>query len=884
MFRVREWLHRLVGTFGAGRRDVDLQEELRAHAEIAADEARKRDTPEALRHAAVRHGGVVQAMELQREQRGFAWVAALGRDLRYGSRSLLRDRGSVGLAVLALSLGIGATTVMFSVVRSVFIDAFPFPDATRVVHFFVHTNGKAVRSFPADEFALYRERNTVFTNVIGGDKSNVIYQWQGVPYSVESWYLDPQVSGLGVRPILGREPTEADGAEGAPPTFLISDRLWAERFNRDPSVLGMTLKLNGTTRTLIGVMPPRFLLSGADIFFPTTFTATMSAARIGRLANERPNLFTFAQLKPGVTKAQAAANIAVVARGIAAQFPDRYPSKDLNVTLQTMGDVHTPASTKDMVWILAGAVLMLLLIACSNVANLMLARATARETEFALRAGLGASRARLMMQLLAESVVLASVAAVFGAFLGYAGVEWVRVAAPRNGLPVEMGIRFSTQALLAALAVSMIVTLLSGLAPALRAARDDLQGRLVASGRGVGVGSGRGRLRMMLVAVQVTLAIVLLVGAGLMMRTFLAIQRVDLGFNPTNVIVAGVVVDRPFPREQRLLFMRQAVDRIRAIPGVETVSPALGAPLARRANSPVQIPGTVPAGKWTTALEAVGEEYFHAAGVPLAAGRLLSRGDVEAARAVIVVNRRFVQEFLAGTNPLGRMARLDAVGGNPAQEDPPLFEIVGVVGDTRNNGPRSESSPQAYLPYPWIPAAALFLARTNVDPHSVTHAVRREVAAVNPDVALERGTLVFEDTIHRVVFAAPQFAMGLMTAFAGVGLVLAAIGVFSVMAYTVSLQTRDIGVRMALGAEPGGVVRMLVAKGLWPIAIGSVLGVGAAYGLSRVMANQIYGVTATDPLTFAAVVAVLAVVGVTACVLPARRATRVDPLIALRSE
>ena len=253
-----------------------------------------------------------------------------------------------------------------------------------------------------------------------------------------------------MRPILGREPTEADGLEGAPPTFLISDRLWAARFNRDPTILGMTLKLNSTVRTLIGVLPPRFLLSGADIFLPTTFTATTTAARLGGSGNAPPVVFTFAQLKPGVTKEQAAANIAAVARSIVELFPDRHPSKDVQVTLRTMGDVHTADSTKNMVWILAGAVLMLLLIACSNVANLLLARATARETELALRAGLGASRSRLMLQLLAESVVLAGAGAVVGAFLGYAGVQWTRAAIPLTGLPSEMEIRLSSQALLAA--------------------------------------------------------------------------------------------------------------------------------------------------------------------------------------------------------------------------------------------------------------------------------------------------------------------------------------------------------------------------------------------------------------------------------------------------
>jgi putative ABC transport system permease protein len=894
MSRLREWLHRLAGTFGGGRPDPDLREELQVHTEIAAEKAPR----EAGHRIIAQHIGIAQAMEAQRDQRGFAWLSALGRDVRYAVRSLLRDRGSVALAVLALSLGIGATTIIFSVVYSVFIQAFPFADSPRIVQFRLQANGKTIRSvaYPADEFLEYRARNSVFTDVLGGAGGNVLYQWEGVTYYAKIFYFDPHgLPALGVHPVAGRELNEADGVEGAPPTFLISDRLWAWRFKRNPNILGMPFKLNGTVRTLIGVMPPRFLLTGADIFVPTTFTASTTDARVGGTGMDKPWLFTFAHLKPGVTQEQAAANIAAVARTVAEQFPDRYPTKDLKnlqVTVRSLADFFTADSLKEMVWILAGAVLMLLLIACSNVANLLLARATARETELALRASLGASRVRLVLQLLAESFVLAVVGASLGSFLAYAGIEWVRATIPSSALPSEMEIRFSGQALLASVALSMALTLLCGLAPALRAARGDLHGRLLNSSRGAGARRVRSGLQTTLVAVQVTLAIVLLVGAGLMMRTLFALQDVDPGFNPNHMLAAQIEYpqEQRLTRDQRVLFVRRAVDRIRTMPGVVAVSPSVTTPNQVAWVTPLNIPGTTPTGSWRTAIELVGEDYFLATGVPLVSGRVFSPMDLEGARPVAVVNRRFGREFLGEENPIGRMVSFAVVNQVNGQKTPTLFEIVGVVGDTRVSGLQEDPKPEAYLPYTSVDAdARTILLRTSVPPLLLAEKLRREIAAVNPDVAITQGrsardTMVLADMINRATFAAPKFALGLMAAFGAVGLILTAIGVFSVMSYTVSLQTRDIGIRMALGARAGSVMQAIVLKGLVPIAIGVVAGTGAAYGLSRLMANQIYGVTATDPWTFAGVIIILVAVGILACALPARRAIRVDPIVALRSE
>ncbi len=816
-------------------------------------------------------------------------LRSVARDLRYAVRSLRQDRGSVALAVLALSLGIGATTVIFSVVYSVLIAAFPFADNLRVVHFYITAADRPGGSawYPAPEFVDYRSQNHVFSDVLGGVSLEVLYNLDNATYRVRGTHLDTRaLRALGVRPILGRDMTDADGAPDAPPTFLMSDRMWNERFNRDPGVLGMTLKLNGTMRTLIGILPPRFLLQAADVFFPFTITASLTDALIGGTGKRPLSVWTYARLKPGVTPEQAAADLDVIARNEARLYPTRYP-ENFKISVTSLADAYTAASLTQMVYILVGAVLMLLMIACSNVANLLLARATAREAELALRASLGASRGRLMRQLLAESLVLATAGTVVGGFLAYAGLQWVQAAIPATALPSEMAIRFSGQALAATVGVAMLTALLCGLAPALRAARGDLHGRLMGTGKGVGLRSGHGRLRSLLVMVQMTLAIVLLVGAGLMMRTLFALQTIELGLNPSNVLVGRFA----FPQGQtqtpaeRTLFLEQVLQRVSALPGVVAVSPSGGLPLQGGPSSPLMIPGIAAAARSTTSLEFVGDGYFRAIGLPLIRGRLLAPEDVIGARKVAVVNRAFAREFLENADPIGRTVVFGAVDRGAAPGQSSLFEIVGVVGDARNLGPQNETRAQAFVPYtvPGMLGSGAIVVKTSVDPHALAHGVRQQIWDVNQNVALMNAESL-EDVLHRTALAAPRFGVGLMGSFAALGLILSAIGVFSVMAYTVSLQTHDIGIRMALGAEPRGVLRLIVLKGLRPILAGVVVGLAAAYGLSRVMESHIYGVTATDPWTYALVAAVLTAVGVIACLLPARRAMKVDPLIALRRE
>jgi putative ABC transport system permease protein len=823
---------------------------------------------------------------------GLGWI---GRDLRHAVRSLVRDRTSVVLALVALSLGIGSATVIFSVAYSVFVNTLPYKDPGRVVHFYITAADRPGRSawYPVEEFLDYRAQNQVFSDVLGGASMEVLYRLDNGTYRVRGAIIDPHaLRALGVAPVLGRDMTDADGAANAPPTFLMSDRMWNERFNRDPDVLGMTLDLNGTFRTLIAVLPPRVLLHNADVFFPTTITPDLTDAVVAGPANRPLDVWTYARLKPGVSKAQAAANIDVIAHNEARLHPTRYP-QNFSISVVSLADAYTAESLQQMVYILIGAVLMLLLIACSNVANLLLARAAARETELALRASLGSSRARLMHLLLAESFVLAVAGTIVGGALAFAGLQWARAAIPANLLPAGMAIRFSTQAFWTTIAVTVVTTLLCGIAPALRAARGNLGARLAGSGKGVGLSSGHGRLRTIFVTIQVTLAIVLLVGAGLMMRTLISLRNIDPGIDTTNVLVGRF----SFPQNQRATpaersqFVRQVVERVGTIPGVLAASPSIGVPLEGSAVLTVSVPGGVSSAPPRSMLELVGSGYFRAIGLSVVNGRPIEAADVEGARHVAVVNRAFVRQFFGETNPIGRPitfppldGMMNAAGGPSGAPHPVLFDVVGVVADARNGGLERDVQPEVFLPFtaPPITTGAL-VVKAAVNPLSLQHQVEQEIWKVDRGVAL-MNVATLDDLVHRDSMAAPAFGFGLLGTFAAIGLVLAAIGVFSVMAYSVSLQTRDIGIRIALGAEPRGVLRMALWKGLRPVLVGVVLGAAASYALSRLMANQIYGVTATDPWTFAAVVIILIIVGAAACVLPARRATRIDPLTALRAE
>jgi putative ABC transport system permease protein len=817
-------------------------------------------------------------------------LTSIGQDLRYALRSFGKDRGSIALALLALALGIGASAVIFSVVYSVLINPFPYKNGGRLLYIYTHNAtdpghfGRNV--YTVKEFLEIRAQNHVFSAVLGGTTGiDVNYLLGNSTFDTRGAALEPATfAALGFTPVLGRPITESDADPAAPPVFLMSDRLWNERFHRDPKILGMTMTINGVPRTLIGILPPHFLLFRGDFFFPMRITPDLTGAFTGGPAAQPLLVWTVPLLKPGVTLTEAAADVNVVLHNQAKVSPNLYP-KQFNVYLDTITDITT-ASLQKMIYILLGAVLMLLLIGCTNVANLLLARATARERELTVRATLGASRSRLVRQLLTESFVLAAVGAALGCLLAYGGLYLVRNLIPPNTVPEEIDIRLSVVALLATVAVTVLATLLCGIAPAFHAARRDLHTRLATAGKGVAASSSHGLLRKVLIAAQVALSIVLLIGAGLMMRTFFALESVDLGIHSGDILAARIV----FPRgeyvssAQKQAFFRQLLPRISAIPGVSSATESLTLPVEGSPSSTLNVSGATHSENWNAHIESVDQNYFPTVGLALVRGQLFSAADVDTARDVIVVNRKFVHDFFGDSDPIGRTIKFDLFESLPEVPRNTYFEIVGVVGDARNNGLENSVEPEAFIPYTFLARLnGTLLVRTSVPPESILNDVQQQVSAVDRNIALANaGSL--ENILHRDFVASPEFGFALLATFAGIGLLLSMIGVFSVMAYTVSLQTHDIGVRMALGAQPGGVMRMVLVNGLRPIVIGVAIGVGASLGLSKLMASQIYGVTATDPWTFGGVVMILAVVGTAACLLPARRATRIDPLVALRYE
>jgi putative ABC transport system permease protein len=817
-------------------------------------------------------------------------IGSFGRDLRHALRNFCRDRGSVALALLALALGIGASAVIFSVVYNVLIEPFPYKNGDRLLYTYTHDvkqpgpYGRNV--YTARELLDFRRDNHVFSAILSGTTGmDMTYALENATYVTRGAALEPATfAALGLKPQLGREITDSDAAPGAPPVFLMSDRLWNEKFNRDPKIVGMSMTINGVPRTLIGILPPRFLLFRGDIFLPMTVTPDLTSAFIGGPANRPLFVWTVPILKPGVTVQQATADMNVILHNEAKTYPDLYP-KEFTVRLGTIVGVTT-AGLQSMIYILLGAVLMLLLIACSNVANLLLARASARERELALRATLGASRRRLVRQLLTEAFVLAGVGAALGCVLAYAGLHWVKAMIPPNTVPEEINIQLNGVALAATVGITMLATLLCGTAPALRAVRGDLYERLAFAGKGVGSGSRHGLMRNGLVAAQVGLSIVLLVGAGLMMRTFFALEHADLGIDPKNILAARLV----FPRGQYLTpqakreFFRQILPRIGAIPGVASATESIFLPVEGGAASATTVPGTTHAETWNSAIELVDENYFRTVGLPLIRGQFLSAADVESARNVIVVNRTLVREFFGNSDPIGRTIKFNVFDNIPGAARDTYFEIVGVVGDARNAGFEQSVEPEAFLPYTFAASAdSELLLKTSVGPDSIVNDLQRQLSAVDRNISLAN-VAPLETILHRDFVASPEFGLVLLSIFAGIGLTLSAIGVFSVMAYTVSLQTHDIGIRMALGAQPKRVLKMVLLKGLQPIIAGIVVGLFASSALTRLMATQIWGVTATDPWTFGGVVTILAAVGLAACLIPALRATKVDPIIALRHE
>jgi putative ABC transport system permease protein len=827
------------------------------------------------------------------------------RDFRYAVRSLAKDRKFAFVAVFALALGIGASTVVFSVFYNLMFNAFAAKDASRLVVPVVRDAEK-----PGDERALsvsfadldvLREQNRVFENIVGYKAVDMVLANDG---SQAYQFFDTRVTAdafefYGVPALLGRGIVSDDGKPGATPVFVMSYRTWKGTFHEDPKLLGKTLTIDGEPRLLVGVMPERFQAFGsqADIWIPVGRTAGASRTE-GEFSAE-----LLGRLRPGVSQQAASADLDVIVRDLAALHPAEFP-KHFTVRVESATDyLLAPrgggavfhSDIKHLLYDLLVAVTMLLLIASSNVANLLLARATIREKEMAVRTALGATRGRLVRLLLAESSVLAMAACAVGCFFAWFGVRVMPAIMPRIGdiygagrIAAETGPGLNPPVLFFALGLTLVTTIICGVAPALHVARTDLQPQLTGAGRGGNNAFRHGKFRAALVVAEVTFSIVLLVGSGLMMRSFYALTHVDLGFNPKNVLLTFFVpphtqggATRIYASERGRVVLRDVVERLKTLPGVKSVAvedtivgygPGRGLEASVAGSAYSEEAG----------LLGCDENFFSTLEMRLIRGRWLSEREVAAAQFVGVINQRLARDFFGEADPVGQQIRVKAFRGPVGPPQDAEFQIVGVVGDMKNAGPQQPAMPMIFLPYT-VRGGFVLLLKTTVDPASVRRAVQEQVWAVDRDEIVGMASPL-EDFLQRFTYSTPEFGLLIATPLASISLLLVIIGVFSVMAYTVSLQTQEIGVRMALGAQQGEILRMVLRKGFVLLAVGICIGVAASYGLTRFLASQIWGVSATDPWTFGAMVGLVVITGLAACLLPARRAASVDPLVALRYE
>ena len=818
----------------------------------------------------------------------------LVQDVRFAVRSLRTNWTFTIAAVAALALGLGANTAIFSVVDAVMFRPLPYPDSSRMVMVWetVHyanasqfpdpSSAQAIRhSQPLDKtFRRWTEHTRTLDILAGWRRYEVTLSGQGEARRIVGAAVTPDFFRMfHGQTMLGRTILPSEDHEGDDRVVVLSHGLWQRGFGSDPAIVGRTVMIDSIPHIVIGVLEPSFQpvlpLFPANPDCYLTMSHTLHGTGRGRFT-----LFTAAgRMRPGVSIAQAQADIAAVEAGLQKENPRYYRGHSIELVPLSEELAH---DARPAMLVLLGAVGCVLLICCANVAKLLLARATGRQREISIRAVLGAGSARLVRQLLTESLLLAVAGGVIGMLLAYCGVKLLVAAIPPDTLPRMEQIAVDARVFGFAFLLSLLTGLLFGAMPALEAARAAKRGLSESMKEGGGVGaSGRGRrLRNALVVVEMSLALVLLTGAGLLIRSFLSLRGVDLGIRAEHVLTAGIMLPqtRYANSQQRGEFIEQVVENARHIPGVDAVAVTNSIPVSPA--SVVGVSGFAIEGVTDDAAayyRTATPDYFRIMGIPLKRGRLFTEADSKG--GTVLVNEAFVRRYWPGLRadspePLGRRLKVDQ----------PWREIVGVVGDIKFAGVRSEPSAEIYLPYTenFLPAGLALVVRTSQPPSRIARSLRDAVLAVDRDVPLER-IATMDDVIARE-FATPRFHMVLIAAFAGLALALAGVGIYGVIAYSVAQRRREIGIRMALGASAAGVLASILREAALVAGVGVLAGVVAAVAATRALATLLFGVKPVDPLTFAAVALVLLGVALAAAWIPARRAMRVDPMVALRYE
>ncbi len=869
--------------------EVELDEELRYHLESEAEKYRGMGaSPEdAMRRARLALGGQEQVRQRCREARGTKFLEDFIQDLRYGVRTLKANLRITSMIVLSLAIGIGANTAIFSVTSTLLLKPLPYPNADRLAILWLRSPGIGIpQDWPSPgQYHEIKTKNHVFDDTalaIGDD-----YILTGLSKAIKVDGISATSSlltMLGAKPLLGRIFLPDEDKPGKPQTVVLTYALWKQTFSGDTNVIGRSIALDGKTRTIVGVLPPDFRLNhevvptvgGIDkpeIFLPLP----MDAKDEQDYGPENFNIL--ARLKPGVTIQQAQADVAIIASRIREE-KHRDPSFTISVVPlmeQVVGNVRTA------VLILFGAVGLVLLIACTNVANLLLSRATARQKEIAIRAALGAGRRRVVMQLLTESVLLGLLGGTAGLAIATGCLFAVRQMHPGN-IPrlEELGMDFPVLAF--TFGISILTGIVFGLAPAFRASRIDLNATLKAGGRGSrsgGLNVRRDKLRGALVIAELAVSLTLLVGAGLLVRSFVRLLNVPPGFKPDHVIsmqvaAYGAKYEQPAQRSQ---FWQELGSRVRSLPGVMAQGAISVLPLTPSVGwGGMQIEGYVPPPnqpELQVDQRTATPDYFTAMRIPLIQGRLFSSADTDKSQQVVLVDQKMADRFW----PHG-----DAVGKRIRHNDKsPWFTIAGVVGVVKQYGLDTDTRMVVYAAHSQHPGGSMFLvARTTGEPAALADAIDQQVQAIDPDVPVY-DIATMEQRVHESV-ARQRFAMSMFGAFAGFAMILAAVGVYGVLSFLVTQGTPDIAIRMALGAQRNRILSLVFQQGMALAFLGIVVGLIGAFTLTRFMRSLLFGVSATDPITFVGVVLLLTVAALSACYFPARRAIGVDPIVALREE
>ena len=800
------------------------------------------------------------------------------RDLQFAARNLVRTPGFSALVVMSLAVGIMAATAMYSVLHAVVLDPFPYKDVDRLMSVRVaNTAARGGRTgYSVDQFLEIAERNTIFEGTIASTISDVLWSGEGDPQRLRGNHGPFNTfEVMGVPPLIGRTPDANDARPGAAPVVVLGYRFWQRRFGGDPNVIGRQMRLNDNVRTVIGVMPKRFMWRGADVYLPIAFQR-------GRVIEDVRNVHLLGRLKPGVTDAQAEADLRPIIQDLKQREPTAFPDS-WRVGLLSFKNTFPSGITGD-IWVLFGAVSLLLVIACANVSNLLLARAASRQREMSVRAALGANRSRVIRQLLTESLLFALLAGVAGTALAYAGLPLILALVPPDTIPDESEIAVNGAVLLFTLGVSALTSIVCGIAPALHSSRRDLAAALRESGRSLAGGSRQALLRKGLVAAEVALALMLLAGSSLLIRTFLSLRDVDLGYPPDRFLLLRVPLsaERYADAARRTAFYDDLLDRIRAVPGVAAAGVNSGLHPLGNMWSAAEIPGAQPTAD-PVVVHHVDAGYAPTMGLRLVSGRLLNADDVRSVRPLAVVNERFVTARLGGLPPLGQSVRLPRLAQPPLNLKNPQFDIVGIVADTQNNGLAEPIMPEIYVPFTAAGVANWVVIRANVEPGTLTRAVSNQVYAIDKNQPVAN-VMTLETLLKEEEYARPRFNLALLSVFGGIGLVLAVVGVYGVMSNAVAQQRQEIGVRMALGASSAAIARMILARGSRLLGIGLIIGLAGSIAMARLLAHKVWNISAFDPLAFAVVTLLVLATGIQACVWPAWRASRIDPLIALREQ